>query len=283
MTATRTDVHRPGNLDTLDPNDYGLIDVFDLSHENKVREAVDAAKLAVGATVADHQKDDHCGHCGVRLRYAALLVHVPTNELIFVGETCLNGRFAGTKAQFKALREAARIEAERTRSGQRQIEHIALAVAIDWRLEILGNRDAVAALPGSLAGFGLDLLANARKWALTPRQIAAFGNALDRERTEKEPKPEPKPVPEGVIDVTGKIVSFKWDSYGYVSTLKMLVEHPDGWRVFGTCPRNLAGDDSIDRGTVVTFKATVTASPDDPSFGFFSRPRNASIVPAEID
>ena len=92
-------------------------------------------------------------------------------------------------------------------------------------------------------------------------------------------------VPEGRTTVTGVIVSIKAEETFYTYsggvTLKMLVETEEGFRLWGTMPRALEGNYntvSAEEGDTVTFTATLTASDDDPLFGFFKRPTKASIV-----
>src|SRR6202012_4048526 len=60
-----------------------------------------------------HTDNAQCQHCGARLRYAALLKHEATKEILWVGETCLDNRFSGmTKAQFDHLRKTAMLARE---------------------------------------------------------------------------------------------------------------------------------------------------------------------------
>lgn len=109
-----------------------------------------------------------------------------------------------------------------------------------------------------------------------------------------------RPVPTGRIEVSGTIRSAKCVEGHYGSVLKMLVEG-EAWKVWGSVPRNntdqvyeeFHSDDRDPRfdgfavwtqcllGRSVTFTATVKASPDDPSFGFFTRPSKATIADHE--
>ena len=59
---------------------------------------------------------------------------------------------------------------------------------------------------------------------------------------------------------------------------KILVQG-EGWRVWGTKPSEIS---TAARGDVVAFTATVSASDDDDSFGFYSRPTKAHIIAAGI-
>jgi hypothetical protein len=82
-------------------------------------------------------------------------------------------------------------------------------------------------------------------------------------------------VPEGKITVVGKIITIKPQDSMYGTTLKILVESADGWRVWGTYPTAL---DEAGRGDTVRFNATVERSGRDRDFGFFKRPTQCSIV-----
>ena len=89
------------------------------------------------------------------------------------------------------------------------------------------------------------------------------------------------PVPEitGRIEVTGTILTLKETFGQFGSQIKMLVQHEDGWKVWGTRPASLMG---VQKGAVVRFTAKVVASDNDPKFGFFSRPADAVIVSGDL-
>jgi len=81
-------------------------------------------------------------------------------------------------------------------------------------------------------------------------------------------------VIEGRIEICGRVVSTKWVennfSYHGGSVLKIVVRDNRGFKVWGTCPSAIASD--VEKGTKVTFTATVTKSDKDEDFGFFKRP-----------
>ncbi|MHA3724212.1 hypothetical protein ACXR2T_10070 [Leucobacter sp. HY1910] len=106
-----------------------------------------------------------------------------------------------------------------------------------------------------------------------------------------------RPVPVGRITLSGAIQSAKYVDSAYGATLKMLVEG-DGWKVWGSVPKQIAdaeydafyaadeSDPAYDGievwtraliGRSITFTATVKPSDDDASFGFFTRPTQATI------
>jgi hypothetical protein len=77
--------------------------------------------------------------------------------------------------------------------------------------------------------------------------------------------------------VEGEVLGMKWRDSQYGSTLKMRVKTDEGWTVWGTVPSrwhdNPDEEENLHPGDRVAFYAEVTASDDDPSFGFFKRPK----------
>lgn len=97
------------------------------------------------------------------------------------------------------------------------------------------------------------------------------------EQLEQE-KAAQRPVPTGRTIIRGEILATKTTDSQWGVSVKMLVQGA-GWRVWGTRPSDIS---SASRGDVVEFTATVSASDDDESFGFFSRPTKAHIIAAGI-
>lgn len=77
-------------------------------------------------------------------------------------------------------------------------------------------------------------------------------------------------APQGRQQVTGTLVRQKTIQNDFGTAIKCLVELQDGSKVWGTKPSRSNAQD----GAKVSFVATFTASQDDPSFGFYSRPSN---------
>ena len=99
--------------------------------------------------------------------------------------------------------------------------------------------------------------------------------ALDQHERELAAR---RPVPTGRVTVQGEIVSTRTDDTRFGTVVKILVQG-DGWRLWGTKP---AAVSSAARGDVVEFTATISASDDDESFGFFARPTKAHVIAATI-
>ena len=76
------------------------------------------------------------------------------------------------------------------------------------------------------------------------------------------------PVPEGRIEIEGKILSVKEKDSQYGLTLKCLIMDDRNFKVWGTVPGKLKNAQAGDR---IKIRATVKRSKDD-GFGFYSRP-----------
>ena len=135
--------------------------------------------------------------------------------------------------------------------------------------------------------FVVDIICKAHQWEISERQAEAVANALvriaeraaqvaEREALEAMIVKASVPVGNG-LTITGEVLAVKGQDTQWGYTEKMLVrcETVDGeFKVWGTVPSSL----EVERGESVTFVANVTASDDDPAFGFFSRPRKASVI-----
>lgn len=289
-TKTRTDIHRPSAAE-FDPETYTLAGVFDLHPKwgNKARASVVSACVDKGYKFASHQNGSQCGHCGAHIRYAALLLHAPSHEMIYVGETCLDSRFSGTKAEFDALRKSAKATRERISREERFQASLDDAVARDWVLEVLGNADACAALPYTVRNFACDVRGSLFRGPLSDPQVEKLAAAIDKARQFEEAKAAEQaasiPVPEGRQIVHGVVrkIALKSNDFSYYgeTIVKMTVRDSRGFSIHCTAPAALLRlvDDASDlRGKEVEFEATLERSKDNETFGFAKRPTRAAVV-----
>jgi hypothetical protein len=186
----------------------------------------------------------------------------------------------------------AKEEAERQR--RRAAEHARkLAAFQQWAADWA---DVVAFLDGpgrdSGSDFLLDMVDQVDKLRpLTINQAEAVRRRAEQHteyerRRAAEAAEEKKPVPAGNgVTIAGEIIATRVDETFYTYSggvsVKMLV-HGDGWKVWSTVPASLITADVHVRDLRyrrVEFVANVTASDDDPSFGFAKRPRKASLLP----
>lgn len=118
-----------------------------------------------------------------------------------------------------------------------------------------------------------------RYGSLTERQEAALVRSL-AQRAERQAQREvapTSPMPEGRVEVTGTVLSTKYQESQFGGCYKMLVQSDAGWKVWGTIPTSLGYNC---KGLRVTFTATVESK--EAAFGFFSRPSKASVIEAPV-
>jgi hypothetical protein len=220
-TIERNDIHRP-SAPEFDPAAYSLAGVFDLNPDYPNPTSV-AYRLklindliARGFRCGAHGMGQ-CGHCGAYIRYAALMVREDAKQWIWIGETCLDGRFAMSKPEFDKLRKQAALDRARQAklSAFRVLceEHPAMAYATySHNIEIgMEQESHDLARAGSLrpvrdSRLAADdyVLASGLTWGLhTMADIAAksrkYGEASDKQ-----------------IALVARIVAeqeSKWDSY----------------------------------------------------------------------
>lgn len=296
-TITRTDVHRPASPD-FDPAAYELRGVWDLFPDYPAPHMAAHRLATVNALVADGYRfgagsHGRCGHCGTRIRYAALMARPDVREMIYVGETCLDERFSLTKGEFDALRKAAALNRERMAKADR------IAAAVDAH-PLLAWLTYPAVLWNS---FLEDVGARFRRdGRLSDRQIEAVERAIVRDterRAEREViaareaavRASGVLAPEGRVDVEGEVVSVK-DREGYMggTEWKMVVRTDAGWAAWLTVPSAILNEAMMFLRTPncgwaaglighrVAFTATLTRSDRDPLFAFAKRPAKARLL-----
>ena len=133
-----------------------------------------------------------------------------------------------------------------------------------------------------------DLWHKAGKWNLSDAQrgliVKLSTQDADRARAKAERDAKAATLPpltEGRQEFTGTVKSikeseFRPNSFVTIRSLKMLVELPDGNRLFGTVPSSI--EDDVEIGDTVTLTGTVKVK--EPGFGFFSRPAKPTLIKA---
>lgn len=306
-TTRRRDVHAPSS-DQFDPQAYNCYGVFDFTPEfdgseiqrriELVNEMLTKGYRFGGSTTGG------CGHCGTNIRYGALMARDDVMEMIWVGETCLDGRFELTKNEFQKLRKNASLNRERMARAARFEklcdENPDLAYATyhtnihDAVVDDKGGRFGnVADCSWELITMG-DIVDKARKYGdPSPKQLAFItklvnkvsekADAYTARITDKATETPATPVPTGKrIQVTGTVVKVAWKDNSYGSRLVMTVKHAEGWLVWGSVPQSLITDErgyittdsAVKPGEKVSFTATIDPS-DKSDFGFFKRPTKA--------
>lgn len=122
-----------------------------------------------------------------------------------------------------------------------------------------------------------DLKASVLEYGSLSEAQVALAMKIAEQVAEREAQPASEVV-EGRGEVTGKILSIKWEdndfSYSGGMVCKIVVADERGFRLYGTAPRAIAGE--IEVGSRVAFTATLTAR--EAGFGFFKRPTGAKVL-----
>jgi hypothetical protein len=275
----RTDIHRPTDLVTEDYDYVGAYYNGSASGPGDLSDrAIALRKLVAQSTTTRYHSGTQCDHCGAHIVYVAVVKHLPTGDHLAIGETCLDNRFARATRDFQAMRAAAKLDRQ------------AHAIRSAWDAYRSANPADWDALEASTNGFVVDVLRKGRRYGnLSDRQFSAIIRAVARDAEFEARKveaakvaPATTTVPLGNAVLEGTIVSTKWVE-GYMpgsSVEKMLVKvstDAGEFRVFGTIPASIHG---AGKGDVIRFTASCSASENDTAFGFFSRPRNATILVA---
>jgi hypothetical protein len=180
-----------------------------------------------------------------------------------------NRKLRERKAAEKAAAKAAEVAAK---------EAAKLSEFEEWKTD---NADVVTFLEGlTFVGepgtFLFDMVDTYRyNRALSERQTEAVRRIAVQRAEERK---NSSPVIEGRIVITGTVIRVKEQFNYYGSVIKMLVKDDRGFRVWGTMPKAIMGEQC--EGKNVTFTAKVTAKEGDETFGFYSRPTKASLVEA---
>jgi hypothetical protein len=194
-----------------------------------------------------------------------VFTHAPTGHHLVVGAICARTALRDTRAgRVKALRERA-AKAHKTRR-----------ILAEQRGEFLAQHPGLAEALNTDHYIVADIARRFHQYGTLSDKQVALVFKIAAEAAQPTPATPTAPVPTGkAVRVTGTVVSTRFDETDYGTVKKMLVEHPDGWRVWGTVPKAIG---LAERGDGVEFTAEVTPSRDDETFGFFKRPRLAQFT-----
>jgi hypothetical protein len=216
-----------------------------------------------------------CDCCGsTRLQYSCEIVHKPTLTGYHIGRTCAFkiADFGSSRIEncSVALLERAKCKGRVSNWIKSNPEH---AEIIAWAAT--GAHHIASDIRSKLSSYG----------SLSTAQIALLyklRTQVEEKAAEIKESPPAGPAPQGRVEVTGEILTFKQvDGFGYGQTVsKMLVRLTEGQskgcKVWSTVPAYT----SAIRGELITFKATFERSDKDQFFSFGKRP---VITQAEID
>jgi len=262
-------IHHEAHPD-FNVEDYALVTILDLQPEFGGPQGY-AHYLMTGGTPC--KPVGRCGHCGTHLRYAAVMVHLPTREHIMVGEDCLHNRFSGAHEDFTALRECAKARALKAKKiGKLEVflqENPDFRPLVECQTLWDTHGEFVADVVCKLMQHG----------ELTDNQVAAVRNAIERKARWAAQRAEEAltmvPAPTGRVTFTGTIATVKVENgFGYNTTVtKLLVVADDKYKVWVTAPRDLLfTGNGPTKGQRVTMVATLTQSAKDATFAIGKRP-----------
>jgi hypothetical protein len=281
----RTDIHRPSQIE---PADYDFVafeclkieDFGDAQFLAAERARIRAHMGRTGGTYSHHEHGGNCHICGsVNVIYTALFYHKPSNVYVRTGLNCADKLDCGEVERFRReVRTALEQRAGKNKAkALLDLHGLAAAWSIYTDQEADGREETTLRdIVGRLVKYG----------SISDKQMAFVGRLLDTiarraeiaaQRAAEAETAAPVPVSDKRMTVRGKVLSIRVPDYnrGECGPVRMLVQHADGWKVWGSLPIALA---DIERGTEVEFDAAVKPSDKDTKFGFFSRPTKAQVI-----
>lgn len=122
-------------------------------------------------------------------------------------------------------------------------------------------------------------LFNASENGLTDNMVAAVKRTIEQDKA-RAAESAANPVVEGRQVITGEVIFAKEVENDYGFSVKMLIKTDKGFKVYGTVPSAMLETSTVEeiKGRRVTLTATVSASQDDPGFGFYSRPTKGTWI-----
>lgn len=279
MTTTAVNaIHQPSNFV---PSDYTYIDSIDFFpgeddgfNSRYTAELYDALNASTSTRFNEATGRVQCDHCGSRIRYGAVLLHVPSGNHIVVGHQCLSNRVGNySHAEFRL--DFIRTHAQNTRAMRvrlaKQEAFLAANPIMASLVDYSGSNDFYRSMAQQLRKNG----------ELSERQVAAYTKAVARDAERAAQRAAEgeldAPAPSGKVTVVGKVLSLKVQSSAYGDTLKMLVRDDRGFKVWVSVPAAINGSDTV-AGVRVQFTATLEVSDRDECFAFGKRPTKASVL-----
>lgn len=313
----RTDKFRPS---VIDPSKFificdvyhGNSDDMDWSWLSAEYEAYEAHKRASGGSDANHGWKGKCDCCGAKYLYGAKFYSAEDNVYIEVGGICAGKMNLRHPAAMKTFRERVntwKLHQEKLAAIKGAVEQHNLRGALAYYQSNDNSQEfperTIRDIIGKLISWGEISDAQVAFVHKLEAQIADRPR-LEAERAAKDAARKPLPLSDKRITIEGVIISAKYQDGGWTNgffrpaAVKVVVEHVDGWRVWGSLPSDLWEDavtysepswhngamvsDGRDinsnkiKGRTIRFDARVTVSEKDDKFGFFKRPTKAAYV-----
>lgn len=283
----RNDIHRPG---AINPSDYAFVAygvmksedmIGDISLVQVQRKLLAAHMERTGGKWSNHEHKGNCHVCGAHCVYTAIFYHAKTNAYIRVGLDCADKMDTGDAELFRKQVT----KALQAKAGKRKAEAFLKEQGLERAWEIGNRTDKTLTEEFTITDICHKLV---KYGSISEKQVAFIRTLLARidgmaqREADKAAAYEAAgnaPVTEDRIEIVGTILSIKTENgYAYNQIIKkVLIQHADGWKVWGNLPSNLW---ECSKGDVVSFTASLTVSDKDPKFAFFKRPMKATVVKA---
>ena len=282
--TTRTDIHRPS---AINPHEYEFV-AFDYIGPGDAglslmgeRRAFQQHLTRTGGKYSAHDHGGTCAVCGACAFYIAKFYHRATNTYICTGEDCAAKLDMGDAVAFRSFRDRTKAGLEAA-AGKGKAQRFLAEQGLDAAWSVYTSTE-----PGRYEeGVIVDIVSKlVRYGSISQNQIGFVRTLLgkieqraviDAQRAAEYEAAAPLPAFEGRVTLRGKVLTVKEpDENSRFPAYKLLIQHADGWKVWGTCPASLA---DAKRGDIVEMVATVSKSDRDEKFGFYSRPSKARIV-----
>lgn len=282
---------------------------------NEGAEALEAHQAAhPGFTMANHKWEGQCDCCGARYKFGAWFHTTEGNTYIAIGGICASKLSLGSPEAMKTFREQVntfKVHQERIAKARVYLTSVGLAAILDMYI----SKDNSLEFPertlrdmcGRVVQWGTELSEKQRTFAAKLIQQIADRPGLLAAREAADEARQPVPVSDKRMTIVGKIVSAKYQESDWVNgffkpeSVKIVVEHADGWKVWGSLPSDLAAGLPVEygeatyqngamlhsgrginteslKGKRIQFDARLTVSDNDHKFGFFKRPTKAKML-----
>jgi hypothetical protein len=237
-----------------------------------------------------------CDCCGARYLYGAWFHTEEGNTYISVGGTCAGKLGLGSPESMKRFRDQVntwKVHGERVAKARTYLATVGLLAMLDLYLDRDNKvnefpENTLREMCGKVVQWGNELSEKQRAFSVKLLQQIADRPAMLAERAARDAHRLPIPAFIKRATVEGVVLSAKHAESDFGTTLKIVVEHADGWKVYGTCPGNVMAElggfhEALEflKGKRIRFDAAIIVSDDDPKFGFFKRPTKDAILNAE--
>lgn len=279
---TRTDIHRPS---AITPENYEFVgcDYYGPSYGDQVdRKYIHQHMARTGGKYSNHDHGGTCHVCGAAALYVAIYHHNATNTYIVTGEDCASKMDAGEAIAFRSLRK--RIAAGRKADkGIKKAKEFLAAANLMAAWDIYTDRAANYGKETKYEEATIhDIVSKLVKYGSVSDKALGFARSLiekianraqiEADRAKAQEAALPVPLTNDRILIKGTVLSTKVVDGPFGRQTKVLVQHADGWKVWGSAPVY------ADKGDVIEFYAKVQVSDKDAKFGFFSRPTKGRVV-----